>query len=72
MSWGVQLYNMMVNMGRGVECCPLVLVTRKPGKSYQDWRVRLPIRLGGMRSMVDISLAVYIGSVEKALHHLWS
>ena len=46
MSWGVQLYNMMagaidldiskVNMGRGVECCPLVLVTRKPGKSYQD------------------------------------
>ena len=84
MSWGVQLYNMMVgaidldiskvNMGRGVECCPLVLVTRKPGKSYQDWMVRLPIRLGGMgmRSMVDISLAVYIGSVEKALHHLWS
>ena len=33
--------------------------------------VRLPIRLGGMgmRSMVDISLAAFIGSVEQALPH---
>ena len=44
-----------VNMGGGVECCPLVLVTRQQGKSDQDWMVKLPIPLGemGMRSMVD-------------------
>ena len=75
------LYNMLegacdldiprVDMGRGVECCPQVPVTRVQGKSYQDWMVRLPIRLGGMgmRSMVDISLAAFIGSVEQSLPH---
>ena len=75
------LYNMLegatdldiprLDMGRGVECCPQLPVTRQQGKSYQDWMVRLPIRLGGMgmRSMVDISLAAFIGSVEQALPH---
>ena len=60
-----------LDMGRGVECCPQLPVTRQQGKSYQDWMVRLPIRLGGMgmRSMLDISLAAFIGSVEQALPH---
>ena len=59
------------DMGRGVECCPQPPVTRQQGKSYQDWMVGLPIRLGGMgmRSMVDVSLVAYIGSVEQALPH---
>ena len=40
-------------------------------KSYQDWFVRQPVRLGGMgmRSMVDVSLLAYVGSVEQALPH---
>ena len=58
-----------VDRGRGVECCPAPPVNRQQNKSYQDWMVRLPIRLGGMglRSMDDIKLAAYIGSVEQAL-----
>ena len=61
-----------VDQGRGIECCPQVPVNRQQGRSYQDWVVRLPVRLGGMgmRSMVDVSLAAFIGSVKQALPHL--
>ena len=33
--------------------------------------VRMPVRLGGMglRSMIDVSLLAFIGSVEQALPH---
>ena len=75
LDWATDLDIPKVNTGRGVECCPLVLVTRQQGKSYQEWMVRLPICLGGMgmRSKVDIILAAYFGSVEKALlPPLWS
>ena len=60
-----------VEQGRGVECCLQVPVTRLQGRSYQDWVLRLPVRLGGMgvRSMAEVSLAAYIGSVEQALPH---
>ena len=37
-----------VEQGRGVECCPQVPVTRQQSRSYQDWIIRLPVRLGGM------------------------
>ena len=52
--------------GRGVECCPQTTVTRLHDKSYQDFMVRMPVRLGGMglRSMVDVSLAAFIGGVR--------
>ena len=62
-----------VEQGRGVECCPQVPVTRQQSRSYQDWIIRLPVRLGGMgmRSMVDASLAAFIGSVEQALPPLY-
>ena len=57
--------------GRGVECCPQTTVTRLHDKSYQDFMVRMPVRLGGMglRSMVDVSLAAFIGGVEQSLPH---
>ena len=57
--------------GRGVECCLDVPVIRLTGRSYQDWMVRQPVRLGGMgmRSMRDVSLAAFLGSVEQALPH---
>ena len=59
------------DQGRGYECCPQVPVQRHQGRSFQDWMVRLPVRLGGMgmRSMADISLAAFVGSVEQALPH---
>ena len=59
------------DQGRGVECCPHVPVDRLCNKSYQDWMVRQPVRLVGigMRSMLDVSLAAFIGTVEQALPH---
>ena len=38
----------MVEEGRGVEHCPQPAVTRLTGKSYQNWMIRTPVRLGGM------------------------
>ena len=57
--------------GRGVKCCPQTTVTRLQGRSYQDWILRMPVRLGGMglRSMVEVSLAAYVGGVEQSLPH---
>ena len=54
-----------------MECCLDVPVLRLTGRSYQDWMVRQPVRLGGMgmRSMRDVSLAAFLGSVEQALPH---
>ena len=51
-----------LDMGRGMECCPQLPVTRPQRESYQDWMVRVPIRSGGMgmRSMVDISFVAII------------
>ena len=55
-----------VEEGRGVECCPLLPVDRLQYRSYQDWMMRMPVRLGGMglRSVADTSLAAFIGGVE--------
>ena len=52
------------------------LQTKEPeltalGRSYQNWMVRMPVRLGGMglRAVSETSLAAYIGGVEQALTH---
>ena len=60
-----------VEEGRGVECCPLLPVDRLQYRSYQDWMMRMPVRLGGMglRSVADTSLAAFIGGIEQALTH---
>ena len=60
-----------VEEGRGLECCPLLPVSRLQHRSYQDWMVRMPVRLGGMglRSVADTSLSAFIGGVEQALPH---
>ena len=41
------------------------------GKSFQNWVLRLPIRLGGMgiRSCVETSPAAFIGGIEQSLPH---
>ena len=41
------------------------------GKSFQNWVLRLPIRLGGLgiRSCVETSPAAFIGGIEQALPH---
>ena len=60
-----------VDEGRGLEHCPSLPVRRLQHKSYQDWMVRMPVRLGGMglRSVADTSLAAYLGGLEQALPH---
>ena len=60
-----------VDEGRGVECCPNPPVARLRGRAYQELMVRTPVRLGGMgfRSLVETSLAAFIGGVEQALPH---
>ena len=49
----------MVDQGIGVEHCPRPPVTRVAEKSYQNWMMRTPVRLGGMglRSVAETSLA---------------
>ena len=61
----------MVEEGRGVEHCPQPGVTRLTGKSYQNWMIRTPVRLGGMglRSVAETSLAAFIGGVEQSVPH---
>ena len=61
----------MVDEGGSVEHCPQPRVTRLQGRSYQNWMMRTPVRLGGMglRSVAETSLAAYIGGVEQAVSH---
>ena len=61
----------MEDEGRGVEHCPQSGVSRLAGKSYQNWMMRTPVRLGGMglRSVAETSLAAFIGGVEQAVTH---
>ena len=61
----------MVDLGQGVEHCPLPEVERLQGKSYQNWMMRQPVRLGGMglRSLAETSLAAFIGGVEQSVPH---
>ena len=61
----------MVDIGQGVEHCPLPEVERLQGKSYQNWMMRQPVRLGamGLRSVVKTSLAAFIGGVEQSVPH---
>ena len=42
---------------------------RLKGKTFSEWVVRQPIRLGGMglRSLVDLSPAAFVGAVEQAI-----
>ena len=60
-----------VDEGRGVECCLQIPVTRHQGRSYQDWLIRSPVRLGGfgLRSMEDIALPAFMGAIEQSLPH---
>lgn len=61
----------MVDQGIGVEQCPRPPVTRVAEKSYQNWMMRTPVRLGGMglRSVAETSLAAFVGGVEQAVPH---
>ena len=61
----------MVDEGRGVEHCPVPGIARLAGKSYQNWMIRTPVRLGGMglRSVAETSLAAFIGGVEQSVPH---
>ena len=41
------------------------------GRTFQDWVTRLPIKLGGLglRSLVELSPAAYLGGLEQSLPH---
>ena len=53
--------------GRSWEC--LVDVPGLESRSYQDWVVMQPVRLGGMglRSQADLSSAAFLGALEQTL-----
>jgi hypothetical protein len=57
--------------GRGVECCLQLPITRHRDRTYQDWMLRTPVRMGGfgLRSMEDVSLPAFMGAVEQSLPH---
>ena len=61
----------MEDEGRGLDQCPQSGVSRLDGKSYQNWMMRTPVRLGGMglRSVAETSLAAFVGGVEQAVTH---
>ena len=60
-----------VDEGRGVECCLQLPVNRHQGRSFQDWMLRTPVRLGGfgLRSMEDVALPAFFGALEQSLPH---
>ena len=57
--------------GKNWDCPLLVPVERWHGWSYQQMRVRLPVRSGGLGlvCLEDLSPAAFIGSVEQSLPH---
>ena len=65
------LFIPMIDEGRGVEHCPGTEITRLRSKSYQNWMIRMPVRLGGMglRSVVETRLAAFIGGIEQSVCH---
>ena len=61
----------MVDQGMGVEHCPRPPVDRIAEKSYQNWMMRTPVRLGGMglRSVAETSIAAFVGGIEQSVPH---
>ena len=57
------------NEGLGYECVLATPIQRHLGRSYQDWLMRTPVRLGGfgLRSMVDVRNVAFVGGLEMAL-----
>ena len=55
--------------GQGWECLINPEVDSLKGKTFSEWVVRQPIRLGGMglRSLADLSPAAFVGAVEQAV-----
>ena len=55
--------------GLGYECVLATPILRHMGRSYQDWLMRTPVRLGGfgLRSMEDVRRVAFIGGLEMAL-----
>ena len=55
--------------GKGWECVIDPPIDSLRGRSFQEWVVRQPVKMGGMglRSLADLSPAAYIGAVEQAV-----
>ena len=55
--------------GEAWECMIDPPIDSLRGKSFQEWVVRQPVKMGGMgmRSLTDLSPAAYIGAVEQAV-----
>ena len=57
--------------GLGWECPMTAPVAAWLGRSYQDFKVRMPARMGGLglSSMVDLIPAAFVGGVQQSLPH---
>ena len=58
--------------GHGWDCPLWLPVQGLDGRSFQQWVIRQPIKMGGfgVRSKVETSPAVFIGGIEQSLPHL--
>ena len=55
--------------GKGWECVLDVPCQALQGKSFQEWIIRQPVKLGGfgLRSQADLSPAAFVGALEQTL-----
>ena len=57
------------DQGMGWECVLDPPIDYLRGRSFQEWVVRQPVKMGGMglRGLVDVSPAAFIGAVEQSV-----
>ena len=58
-----------VDEGQAWECVPSVPVQELEGRSFQEWVIRQPVKLGGLglRCQADLSPAAFLGALEQTL-----
>ena len=61
----------MVGEGLGWDCPLNVPIDGLESRSFQQWVIRQPVKMGGLglRNQVELSPAAYIGGLEQALPH---
>ena len=64
----------MEGEGLGWDCHLRVQIDGLDGRSFQQWVIRQPVKMGGvgLRSQVELSSAAFIGGLEQALPHFTS
>ena len=61
----------MVEEGLGWDCPLHVPIDGLETRSFQQWVIRQPVKMGGLglRNQIELSPAAFIGGLEQALPH---